>query len=131
MCLLFFVVHFLALVELRHRRIVGCHRAFKQSTRPPPCFGRFHSVKTILNYFHLRYHSSQRDNNKSKTSVLLFLLSLRSKISDTQEPEPMAKGDWLVELMQHTKCVVDKLYCLYFKRYTLCVLYLLFSNNMV
>ena len=65
----------LALVELRHRRIVGCHCAFKQSTRHPPCFGRFHSVKTILNYFHLCYHNSQR----------------------------------------------DKLYCLYFKRYTLCV----------
>ena len=62
MSFLFFCGALLALVGLRHRRIVGCHHTSKRSARHPPCFGRFHSGKTILNCFPLRYHNSARDN---------------------------------------------------------------------
>ena len=75
----------LALVGLRHRRIVDYRRLPKCQARHSHCFGRFHSVKTILNCFRLRYHSSQRDNHdlRSITKMLsfcwaFFIISLRT-----------------------------------------------------
>lgn len=72
----FSVVRFLALVELRHRRIVDCLRLTKSQARHSPCFGRFHSAKTIQSCFRLRYHNSQRADIKKQDFGLAFLLSL-------------------------------------------------------